>query len=64
MAEIDCLMAGILLRDSRLPMFGRPNWPTEDTGALVGPDVRVRRGRLVGLGYRRPFAFAVPRSNV
>lgn len=28
------------------------------------PVVDVRRGRLTGLGYPRPFAFALPHSNV
>nr|WP_090277096.1 hypothetical protein [Mycolicibacterium komanii] len=37
--------------------------PTSGAVRTVGLE-RVRRGRLVGLGYRRPFAFVVPRSNV
>ena len=37
--------------------------PTSGVVRAVGVD-SVRRGRLVGLGYRRPFAFAVPCSNV
>nr|CRL79359.1 hypothetical protein CPGR_05327 [Mycolicibacterium malmesburyense] len=66
MAEIDCLMAGILLWDSRLPMFGRPNRPTEDTetmdlaglrlrqrdGVTCGPTVAVVAGALVDADRR------------
>lgn len=37
--------------------------PTSGAVRSVGVD-SVRRGRLVGLGYQRPFAFVVPRSNV
>lgn len=42
MAEIDCRMAGIVLRGSRLPMFGRPNRPT--AGAVSGGAGRTLAG--------------------
>ncbi|MGE2718974.1 hypothetical protein [Mycolicibacterium celeriflavum] len=37
--------------------------PTSGAVRTVGLE-SVRRGRLVGLGFRRPFVFAVPYSNV
>lgn len=44
MAEIGCRMAAILLRDSRLPMFGGPNWTNQgQTGAVELGGLRLRQ---------------------